>query len=126
MYKPAQKLLMAKKTELSNIVLHPGELHIVIAMLRTIGYYIDNSGIDTAWLHSDLYGQSTIKQILDGNHVKRGVKAHTVTLLSLFSMNMEDISKHNAEVFNDSKTEFGNFAAAIYLPSERFQKVMRW
>ena len=51
LYKQAQKLLMEKKTELSNIVLHPGELHIVIAMLRTIGCYIDNSGIDTAWLH---------------------------------------------------------------------------
>ena len=109
LYKPAQKLLMAKKTELSNIVLRPGELHIVIAMLRTIGCYIDNSGIDTAWLHADLYGQTTIKQILDGNHVKRGVKAHRVTLLSLFSMNMEAFSKQNTEVVNDCKTEFGKF-----------------
>ena len=78
-------------------------------MLRTIGCYIDNSGIDTAWLHADLYGQTTIKQILDGNHVKRGVKAHTVTLLSLFSMSMEAFSKHNNEVVNDCKTEFGKF-----------------
>ena len=135
MYKPAQKLLMAKKPELSNIVLRPGELHIrcvmrkpsfayaktktqisftvtaklisaivfatyigrslfflnpkfhasshrlylyslvcvgpgrksecwfshdaahiCIAMLRTTGRYIDNSGIDTAWfIWSDNY-----------------------------------------------------------------------
>ena len=41
--------------------------------------------------------------------MKRGVKAHTVTLLSLIAMNMEAFSKHNAEVFNDCKTEFGKF-----------------
>ena len=109
LYKPAQKMLLEKKTELSNIVLRPGELNIVNEMLRTVGCYIDNSGIDTAWLHADLYGQTTIKQILDGNHVKRGVKAHTVTLPSLFATNMEAFSKHNAEVFNDCKSEFGKF-----------------
>lgn len=109
LYKPAQKLLMAKKNELSNIVLRPGELHVVIAMLRTIGSYIDSSGIDTAWLHADLYGQTTIKQIIDGNHVKRGVKAHTITLLSLFSMNMDAFSKHNDELFSECKAELGKF-----------------
>ena len=46
LYKPAQKMLMAKKTELSNIVLRPAELNIVIAILRTVGCYIDISGID--------------------------------------------------------------------------------
>ena len=80
---------------MTNIVLRPGELHVVIAMLRTIGCFIDNSGIEAAWLNADLYGQTTIKQIIDDNHVKRGVKAYTVTLLSLFAMNVEAFSKHN-------------------------------
>ena len=109
LYTPAQKLLMAIRNEFSNIILRPGELHVVIAMLRTIGCYIDSSGIDAAWLHADLYGQTTIKQIIDGNHVKRGVKAHTITLLSLFPMNTEAFSKHNAELFSESKGEVGKF-----------------
>ena len=93
---------MAKKIDIKNIVLRPGELHIVIAMLRTIGSLIDNSSIDAAWLHADLYGQTTVKQILDGNHVKRGVKAHTVTPpLSLFDMNMESFSRRNPEVADE-------------------------
>ena len=78
-------------------------------MLRTIGCYIDSSGIDAAWFHADLYGQTTIKQTIDGNHVKRGVKGHTITLLSLFSVNMEAFSKHNAELFSESKGEVGKF-----------------
>ena len=100
---------MAKKNDIQNIVLRPGELHIVIAMLRTIGSFIDNSGIDANWLHADLYGQTTIKQILDGNHVKRGVKAHTVTLLSLFDMNMKSFSRRHPEVTDQYKSDLGKF-----------------
>ena len=35
--------------------------------------------MDLCWIESDLYGPSTVKQIIDGNHVKRGPTAHIVT-----------------------------------------------
>ena len=38
---------------------------------------------------SDLYVPSTVKQILGGNHVKRGKAAHIVTLQALFSLYQE-------------------------------------
>ena len=103
------KLLMAKKNDIKNIVLRPGELDIVIAMLRTTGSFIDNLVIDAAWLHADLYGKTTIKQILNDNHVKRGVNAHTVTLLSLFDMNMEVFSRRNLEVTDEYKSDLSKF-----------------
>ena len=78
LYLPAKKLQMARN-DLNHLILRPGELHIVMAMLRTIGAYIDSSGIDMCWIESELYGPSTVKQILDGNHVKRGEKAHMIT-----------------------------------------------
>ena len=40
-----------------------------MAQLRTIGRYIDNSGVDMCWVESDLYGPSTVKQIIDGKRV---------------------------------------------------------
>ena len=83
LYLLAKKLQMARN-DLNHLILRPGhddhELHIVMAMLRTIGAYIDSSGIDMCWIESELYGPSTVKQILDGNHVKRGEKAHMITL----------------------------------------------
>ena len=81
LYLSAKKLQMARNN-LNHLVLRPGhdELHIVMAMLRTIGAYIDSSGIDMCWIESELYGPSTVKQILDGNHDKRGEKAHMITL----------------------------------------------
>ena len=88
LYQPARKLQMTHQ-DLGHIILRPGELHIVMAQLRTIGAFIENSGLDMCWVQSDLYGRSTVKQILGGNHVKRGEAAHTVTLQALFSLYQE-------------------------------------
>ena len=60
-----------------------------MAQLRTIGAFIENSGLDMCWVESDLYGPFTVKQILAENHVKRGEAAHTVTLQALFSLYQE-------------------------------------
>jgi hypothetical protein len=55
-----------------------------MAQLRTLGSFVDNSGIDLCWIESDLYGPATVKQIIDGNHVKRCLTAHMVTPQVLF------------------------------------------
>lgn len=83
LYQPAKKLQMARN-DLNHIILRPGELHVVMAQLRTIGSFIENSGIDLCWSEADVYGPTTVKQILDGNHVKRGEQAHTLTLQAFF------------------------------------------
>ena len=79
LYQPAKKLQMARN-DLSYIILRPGELNVVMAQLRTLSSFIENSGIHLCWSESDLYGPETVKQILDGNHVKRGEEAHMITL----------------------------------------------
>lgn len=79
LYLPAKKFQMVRD-DLNHIILCPGELHILMEQLRTIGAFIENSGIDMAWIESDLYGPNTVKKILEGNHVKRGEAAHLVTL----------------------------------------------
>ena len=61
----------------------------MMAQLRTIGAFIENSGLGMCWVESDLYGPSTVRQILGGNHVKRGEAAHMVTLQALFSLYQE-------------------------------------
>ena len=60
-----------------------------MAQLKTIGAYIKNSGIDMAWIEVDLYGPSTVSQILEGNHVKQSESAHLITLQSLFTLYLE-------------------------------------
>ena len=60
-YQPAKKLQMARQ-DLRNIILRPGELHIVMADLRTIDAFIDKSGLDMCWLESELYGPATVTE----------------------------------------------------------------
>lgn len=79
-------------------ILRPGELHTVMAMLRTIGSFIDNSGVDSAWIQSNIYGQSTCNQIINGNHVKRGLKAHIMTLLALFHLYKDVFFRSHSEL----------------------------
>lgn len=88
LYQPAKKLQMSRQ-DLSHLILRPGELHIVMAQLRTIGAFIENSGLDTCWIESELYGPATVKQIINGNHVKRGETAHMITLQALFVLYQE-------------------------------------
>lgn len=85
LYQPAKKLQIARQ-DLRNIILRPGELHIVMADLCTISAFIDNSGLDMCWLESELYSPATVKQILEGGHVKRAETAHMVTLQALFTL----------------------------------------
>ena len=85
LYQPAKKLLMARN-DLQHVILRPVELHILIAQLRTIGAFIEDSGIDMCWIEASIYGPATVKQILEGNHVKRGEAAHLGTLQAFFAL----------------------------------------
>ena len=83
LYLPTKKLQMARN-DLDHIIRCTGELYICMAMLRTISSYVENSGIDMCWVELELYGPSTVWQILDSNHVKRGENVHITTLQALW------------------------------------------
>ena len=112
LYKPAKQMHMARE-DMNHIVLCPGELHIVMAELRCIGAYIKNSGLDFCWTEADLYGPVTVKQILEGKHVNRGLEAHLVTLQSLFYM-------YQAEFFKDRPEMLRELTAAAEALSQAF------
>ena len=64
-------------------VLRIGDLHVVMAMLRTIGAALEGSGLEEMLMEADIYGSATLRQILAGNHVSREVEAHTILAISL-------------------------------------------
>lgn len=111
LYQPAKKLQMSRQ-DLGHIILRPGELHIVMAQLRTIGAFIENSGLDMCWVESDLYGPATVKQILGGKHVKRGQRAHLVTLQALFSLYQEAFFVEHPSLLESVEKLTGNLSDA--------------
>ena len=50
-----------------------------MASLRDLGASIDGSGFDEGWIEVGLYGSTTTRQILEGNHMKRVLTAHSIT-----------------------------------------------
>ena len=85
------------RNDLQNLILRPGELHIVVAQLRTIGAFIEDGGLDMRWIEAEIYGPATVKQIVDGNPVKRGEAAHIVTLEALFALYQKAFLKSSQE-----------------------------
>ena len=90
LYKPAKQLEYALECCQGKWILRPGKLHTVMAQLRTIGSYIESSGLDDVWTESDIYRPATVKQILEGKNMKRGIEAHVTTLQVLFSLYAEE------------------------------------
>ena len=79
-----------------NFVFRMGELHCVFAILKVMGKYIENSGLDLLLVESDIYGPVTLYQILGGKHMKRAIEAHTVIYMSLlhfFVKHAEDVKE---------------------------------
>ena len=102
LYRPAKQLQMARD-DMDNFLLRTGELHIVMAELRSIGGYIDNSGIDLSWIEANLYGPVTVKQILNCNHIARGLTAHIVSLEALFNLYQEAFFEQHLELKDDEQ-----------------------
>lgn len=81
LYSKLLEMKLALKKD--NWIIRLGDFNIVIAMLRWIFVYIEGSGLEEVWSESGVYSASAVRQILCGNHVKRGVDGHSI-LVSAF------------------------------------------
>lgn len=78
--------LRAKNDIKTEFVFRLGELHTVFAMLKCLGKYVEDSGLDKLFLEAGIYGELTLAQILNGKHMKRGMEAHMTMYLALHSI----------------------------------------
>ena len=69
-----------------------------MAQLRTIGAYVENSRLDFSWTEADLYGPATVKQILEGRHMRRAIEAHVGTTQTLYLLYQEAFFENHPEL----------------------------
>ena len=67
-----------------NYVFRLGDLHIVFAVLKAIGKFIDNGGLDNCLIESGIYGPATMEKIKGGQHMKRSIEAYFTLYIALF------------------------------------------
>ena len=53
-------------------------------MLKVIGKNINFSGLDEAFIEANIYGPTTLQQIIGGRHYKRSFEAFLALYMSLF------------------------------------------
>ena len=71
------------------IVPRLSELHAIMAVMHGLGSSIEKSGVDDAWIETDVFGASTTQQILKVTHCKRALLAHIYTFRTLYEMVFE-------------------------------------
>ena len=101
LYEKAVQLLDARPNLKDEIVLRLGELHTVMASLRALGTSIENSGIDDAWIEADVYGSSTVRQILKCSHYKRALSTHIYTYMALYELVLEQFFTEMPHLMED-------------------------
>ena len=111
LYEKAMKLQMHTAPALDHLVFRLGEMHTVMAALRALGSSIEDSGFDDAWVEAGIYGSTTKQQILEGNHMKRVLTAHSMTYSTLCDLHVEAFLKMEKE---ESGTNFPSMSHASY------------
>ncbi|CAG9769889.1 unnamed protein product [Ceutorhynchus assimilis] len=97
LYKPLKQIEMAVKDLKKKWLVKPGELHIIIAQLRTIGEFIQGSGIPELCVECYLYSAAIMKQILEGKHIRRAIEAQITTVSALTSLRLKEFEKECPE-----------------------------
>ena len=101
LYERALKLRNSSPKLMGNFILRLGELHIVFAQCRAIGRYLENTGIDDAWLKSESIGPCTIRQVISCSHMKRALIIHEATLLAFYERYIRYLLKEYPNVLLD-------------------------
>ena len=78
--------LREKKEIKDNFIFRLGELHTVFAMLKVLGKYIAQSGLDRLFIEARIYGPTTLGKVLEGKDMKLSMEAFMVLYLALTSL----------------------------------------
>ena len=78
-----------------QFIFRMGELHIVFAVLKTLGKIIDGSGLDQSFIEARIYGPNTVEQIKNGKHMKRSFEGFLTLYVSLYKIYLNDLINQN-------------------------------
>ena len=124
LYEKAKKLQLYREDCKDKWVLRIGELHTVMAALRTLGTAIEGSGLDDCWIESDIYGPATVRQILECGHMKRSLYAHIITLQALFDLYKEEFFSQCPDLENHYQKVMEPFISMDLTSADNVRELM--
>lgn len=81
--KIAMQIQSEEKPRFNNIFIHLGGFHIMMAYFKTIGKFINDCGLTTIMMESDLLASGSISGFIEGKHFNRCKRLHPMMALGL-------------------------------------------
>ena len=81
-----------------KLVVQLGGLHISMCFQKAIGNHMKGSGLVEAWVESGLLGPNATEHVTNGKAYKRAMRAHKITLQSLWQLLIPFLSEHSARI----------------------------
>ena len=124
LYERALQLRNSRDDLRDHFILRLGELHIVFAQCRAIGRFLENTGVDDAWIRSEVVGPNTVQQVLTCTHMKRALIVHEATVLALYQRYYDAVSCEFPQFVEEIIEAVVNLNKA--LESKDYQNISRY
>ena len=90
----------------------PGQYHIVLCALRCLGKTVEGSGLDECWIEAELYSDTVVTQIINGQHYNRAIKCYQVTLQALSDLWWDTFFTEHPDIYDNLKDSIQNLSNA--------------
>lgn len=111
LYGKTVKLQRHTTPALDILVFRLREMHTVMAALHALGSPIEDSGFNDAWVEAGIYGSTLKPQVLEGNHMKCTLTAHSITYSALSDLHVDAFLKMEKE---ESGANFPSLSNVAY------------
>ena len=78
--------------------------------LRCLGKTVEGSGLDDCWIEAELYSDTVVNQIINGQHYNRAIKCYQVTLQALSDLWWDAFFAEHPDVYNNLKDSIQNLS----------------
>lgn len=84
LYCKLMELKWAKEEYQQFLIVRLGGLHTSMNFLKVIGQHIQSSGLQDAWVESNMIGPRAAEQVMAGKSYNRGIRAHKLTFQAMW------------------------------------------
>ena len=95
-----------------------GELHELFAQCRCIGKLIEDSGLDSLFVHSEIYGPGVVQKVLEGKHMKRCVNAALVLYCCIYDLFLECFMSKQPELATELRNIISEASSLIRMSAD--------
>ncbi|XP_067618035.1 uncharacterized protein [Eurosta solidaginis] len=113
--KIALQIQASEKPRFDNLFIHVGTFHVMMAFFKAVSKFIDNCGLPTIMVNSELLARGSVNSFISGKHFNRCKRLHTVLSASIQILHFESfLELCNLEFTDEMKNYLIDFTKEKY------------